>query len=119
MHAKDHLARLLIVSVFLWGWIAAIPTELASAMMKKKSLNRRKHGVAEKMGPEGCTCTKGWSCKSLKWECVGYKVDCNKSDLCIHRRSIERQDDSCLNVQKHRVAEPYFIGQILNSYKIL
>lgn len=36
MHAKDLLARLLIVSVFLWGWIAAIPTELASAMMKKK-----------------------------------------------------------------------------------
>lgn len=36
MHAKDLLARLLIVSVFLWGWIAAIPAELASAMMKKK-----------------------------------------------------------------------------------
>ena len=36
VHAKDHLARLLIVSVFLWGFIAAIPTELASAMMKKK-----------------------------------------------------------------------------------
>jgi len=92
VHAKDLLARLLIVSVFLWGWIAAIPAELASAMMEKKeSLNRPKHGVAEKMGPEGCTCTKGWSCETLKWECVGYKVDCNKSDLCIHRRSIELQ----------------------------
>jgi hypothetical protein len=38
VHAKDHLARLVIVSVFLWGWIAAIPTELASALMKKKKV---------------------------------------------------------------------------------
>ncbi|KAJ6937999.1 hypothetical protein NC652_012320 [Populus alba x Populus x berolinensis] len=47
---------------------------------KKKSLNRRKHGVSEKMGPEGCVhAPKGWSCETLKWECVGYKVDCNET----------------------------------------
>lgn len=41
------------------------------------------------MGPEGCVhAPKGWSCETLKWECVGYKVDCNESDLCITEEAL-------------------------------
>ncbi|KAJ6937592.1 hypothetical protein NC652_012039 [Populus alba x Populus x berolinensis] len=62
---------------------------------KKKSLNRRKHGVSEKMGPEGCVhAPKGWSCETLKWECVGYKVDCNENTDSDNQQHIHKVNQS-------------------------
>ncbi|KAF9684747.1 hypothetical protein SADUNF_Sadunf04G0150500 [Salix dunnii] len=49
---------------------------------ERKIEQTRKHGVAEKMDPDGCKC---WSCNTLKCECVGYKVDPNNCDFCMHR----------------------------------